>query len=188
MSTNNDALVAAWAEMDSPLGALRVVATAEGLRSVAFVAPGAGLPRRAAAAPLAATGPRDDAHPFVAGALAALRAYFVGGGDGAQLPPLDLRGTPMQRDVWNALLQIPAGTTRTYQQLADAVGRPRAVRAIGAAVGANPVGVLVPCHRVIGAKGALTGYAGGLDRKRWLLAHEGAMLPIDVRGGAFSRE
>ena len=76
--------------------------------------------------------------------------------------------------MWRALRDIPAGETRTYGQLAQAVGSPKAVRAVGLANGANPVGVIVPCHRVIGANGTLTGYAGGLERKRWLLAHETA--------------
>lgn len=83
-------------------------------------------------------------------------------------------GTDFQRMVWRALRAIPAGETRTYGQLAAAIGSPRAVRAAGLANGQNPVAVIVPCHRVIGANGALTGYAGGLERKRWLLVHEAA--------------
>jgi methylated-DNA-[protein]-cysteine S-methyltransferase len=87
------------------------------------------------------------------------------------------RGTPFQRDVWAALRTIPVGETISYAELARRVGRPGAFRAVGAANGQNPVGVVVPCHRVIAADGTLGGYAGGLDRKRWLLAHEGA--PVD---------
>jgi methylated-DNA-[protein]-cysteine S-methyltransferase len=85
-------------------------------------------------------------------------------------------GTDFQRTVWKALRAIPAGETRTYGQLAAAIGSPRAVRAAGLANGQNPVAVIVPCHRVIGANGTLTGYAGGLARKRWLLAHEGVAV------------
>jgi methylated-DNA-[protein]-cysteine S-methyltransferase len=85
-------------------------------------------------------------------------------------------GTDFQRSVWKALRDIPAGETRSYGQLAAAIGIPKAVRAVGLANGANPVGVIVPCHRVIGSGGKLTGYAGGLERKRWLLAHEAGRL------------
>lgn len=104
----------------------------------------------------------------------ALGAYFAG--DALALDALTTAtgGTDFQRQVWAALRRIPAGETRSYGQLAAAIGRPTAVRAVGLANGANPVGVIVPCHRVIGAGGALTGYAGGVERKRWLLAHERA--------------
>ncbi|WP_436356004.1 methylated-DNA--[protein]-cysteine S-methyltransferase [Brevundimonas sp. CEF1] len=105
---------------------------------------------------------------------AAVAAYF--GGDATALDGLPVRtgGTDFQRSVWAALRTIPAGETWSYGQLAHAIGKPSAVRAVGLANGANPVGVIVPCHRVVGANGTLTGYAGGLERKRWLLAHEGA--------------
>ena len=86
--------------------------------------------------------------------------------------PLDLRGTPFQQQVWQALRSIPYGETRSYMDIARAVGRPMASRAVGGAVGSNPVSIIVPCHRVIGANGTLTGYAGGLDRKRALLSLE----------------
>jgi len=89
--------------------------------------------------------------------------------------PLASRGTDFQRQVWQALRQIPVGSTWTYAQLARQVGRPQGAQAVGAANGANPWAILVPCHRVIGSDGGLVGYAGGLDRKRWLLAHEGAI-------------
>ena len=102
----------------------------------------------------------------------ALDAYFEG--DICALGSLRVaaRGTPFQEKVWQGLRAIPPGQTRSYGQLAAAIGRPGASRAVGAANHANPVGIVVPCHRVIGANGALTGYAGGLDRKRWLLEHE----------------
>lgn len=85
------------------------------------------------------------------------------------------RGSVFQREVWDVLRQIPFGRTMTYGEVATRVGRPGSARAIGAAVGRNPVGIVVPCHRVVGASGALTGYAGGLDRKKWLLDHERAV-------------
>lgn len=103
---------------------------------------------------------------------AAVEAWF--GGDLTALDGLKVRtnGTDFQRAVWAALRAIPAGETRTYGQLAEAIGSPKAVRAAGLANGQNPIAIIVPCHRVIGANGALTGYAGGLERKRWLLDHE----------------
>ena len=102
----------------------------------------------------------------------AVAAYFAG--DIAALEGLKVMtgGTEFQRAVWAALRDIPAGQTRTYGQLATAIGRPKAVRAAGLANGQNPVAVIVPCHRVIGANGTLTGFAGGLERKQWLLDHE----------------
>jgi methylated-DNA-[protein]-cysteine S-methyltransferase len=105
----------------------------------------------------------------------ALRRYF--GGDLAALDavPAELNGTPFQKAVWQALRRIPPGTTISYGELARRIGQPTSVRAVGAANGANPVAVIVPCHRVIGSNGTLTGYGGGLDRKRWLLAHEGVV-------------
>ena len=103
---------------------------------------------------------------------AAIAAYFAG--DRQALDGIAVRtgGTEFQRQVWAALRAIPAGETRSYGQLAAAIDRPKAVRAVGLANGSNPVGIIVPCHRVIGADGTLTGYAGGLERKKWLLAHE----------------
>ncbi|MBA4014016.1 MAG: methylated-DNA--protein-cysteine methyltransferase [Phenylobacterium sp.] len=105
---------------------------------------------------------------------AALDAYFAG-----ELSALDFitwrtGGTEFQRSVWSALCTIPAGETLTYKGLAERIGRPKAIRAVGLANGSNPVSIVVPCHRVIGADGTLTGYGGGLDRKHWLLSHEGA--------------
>ena len=102
----------------------------------------------------------------------ALTGYFDGDIDALTRIRIWEGGTPFERCVWGALRAIPAGTTRTYGQLATSLGRPTASRAVGRANGANPLGVVVPCHRVIGASGALTGYAGGLERKAWLLAHE----------------
>ena len=105
----------------------------------------------------------------------ALEAYFEG--DIAAIDAVDVEagGTAFQRAVWAALRRIPAGQTTSYGALASTIERPRAMRAVGLANGSNPIGVIVPCHRVIGASGALTGYGGGLARKQWLLEHEGAI-------------
>lgn len=104
---------------------------------------------------------------------AAVEAYFGGDVHALDRVKTATGGTDFQRTVWAALRAIPAGETRSYGQLAAAIGKPKAVRAAGLANGQNPIAVIVPCHRVIGANGTLTGYAGGLERKRWLLAHEG---------------
>ena len=101
-----------------------------------------------------------------------LDAYFDGRSADMPLPPLDMRGGDFERTVWTALLEIPAGTTTSYGAVARRIGNPSASRAVGLANGANPVPIIVPCHRVIGATGALTGYGGGLPRKIWLLDHE----------------
>ena len=103
----------------------------------------------------------------------AIEAWFNGDARALDGVAVKTGGTDFQRSVWAALRAIPHGQTRTYGQLAAAIGRPKAVRAAGLANGQNPVAVIVPCHRVIGANGTLTGYAGGLERKRWLLRHEG---------------
>jgi len=105
-----------------------------------------------------------------------IRAYFAGEFAALDDIAVDGGGTTFQRKVWNALREIPAGATKSYSELAAAVGRPNAVRAVGMINGRNPISIVVPCHRVIGKDGSLTGYGGGLDRKRWLLQHEGALL------------
>jgi methylated-DNA-[protein]-cysteine S-methyltransferase len=105
-----------------------------------------------------------------------LVAYFTGDLTAIDRIPVETGGTRFQRDVWAALRSIVPGTTVSYGALAQKIGRPQAVRAVGLANGANPVAIVVPCHRVIGADASLTGYGGGLDRKRWLLSHEGALF------------
>lgn len=115
--------------------------------------------------------PTDPAQRWIAQATAELAAYWRGEAVRFAVP-LDLHGTPFQRAVWSALLQVAHGHTSTYGALARAVGRPAAARAVGAAVGRNPVSVIVPCHRIVGGDGSLTGYAGGLPRKQALLALE----------------
>ena len=106
----------------------------------------------------------------------ALEAYFAGEFDAIAALPFATAGTAFQRAAWAALRTIPPGVTRSYGEQAAAIGRPKAVRAVGLANGANPIAIATPCHRVIGANGSLTGFGGGLDRKRWLLMHEGAIL------------
>lgn len=107
------------------------------------------------------------------GLTQAMSAYFTGDLGVINRLPVETGGTPFQRTVWAALRDIPCGTTVSYAELARRIGRPAAVRAVGLANGANPVGIVVPCHRVVGSNGTLTGYGGGIERKRWLLAHEG---------------
>jgi methylated-DNA-[protein]-cysteine S-methyltransferase len=102
----------------------------------------------------------------------AMKRYFAGDLSVIDKLPVKTAGTPFQREVWKALRAIPCGKTLSYGQLAKQIGRPAAVRAVGLANGSNPIGVVVPCHRVIGANGSLTGYGGGMERKRWLLDHE----------------
>lgn len=110
--------------------------------------------------------------PAVSGIL---DRYFQGEIAALDTVPVELNGTPFQKTVWQALRRIAGGTTISYAELAKRIGQPAAVRAVGTANGANPVAVIVPCHRVIGSNGRLTGYGGGLDRKYWLLEHEGVV-------------
>lgn len=114
--------------------------------------------------------------PAPSPARRALEAYLAGELSALDDLAVETGGTPFQRQVWAGLRQIPLGQTLSYAGLAQRIGRPKAVRAVGLANGANPVGIVVPCHRVIGASGALTGYAGGVERKAWLLRHEGALI------------
>jgi O-6-methylguanine DNA methyltransferase len=121
--------------------------------------------------------PRNPSNPMVAEAIRQLRAYF--GGELTRFDlPLDLRGTSFQLRVWQALQEIPYGATCSYMQLATAIGAPRAVRAVGAANGSNPIPIVVPCHRVIGSGGKLVGYGGGLPLKRLLLDLEAGRMRI----------
>jgi methylated-DNA-[protein]-cysteine S-methyltransferase len=106
------------------------------------------------------------------GVTAEVARYFAGDLEAIDRIRVATGGTAFQREVWQALRKIPCGSTTSYSELARSIGRPAAVRAVGLANGANPVAVVVPCHRVIGANGSLTGYGGGIDRKRWLLDHE----------------
>ena len=114
--------------------------------------------------------------PLGGAPAAALRRYFAGDLDALDAIEIDTGGTPFQQSVWRALRRIPPGTTWSYARLAKEIGRPSSVRAVAGANGANPVSIVIPCHRVIGSDGSLTGYGGGLARKSWLLAHERALL------------
>ncbi|HSM20694.1 MAG TPA: methylated-DNA--[protein]-cysteine S-methyltransferase [Rubrivivax sp.] len=156
---------AAQAALDTPLGPLRLAATEHGLAGAWFDGQ--------AHHPGELDAPWDPAQPHLALAGRELQAYFQGRAR-AFTVPLDLAGTPFQAAVWQALRDIPCGQLLSYGELACRVGRPQAMRAVGAAVGRNPVSVIVPCHRVVGSDGSLTGYAGGLERKRALLAQEAA--------------
>jgi methylated-DNA-[protein]-cysteine S-methyltransferase len=153
---------------ESPLGTMLLAATDDGLAGVWFVGQRHSPDTR---------GWREDpAHPVLREAVAQLTAYYAGERSGFDLP-LDLSaGTPFQQSVWDALRAIPSGGTTSYAELARRLGKPQAARAIGAAVGRNPVSVVVPCHRVLGTDGTLTGYAGGLERKTALLQLEGALV------------
>jgi methylated-DNA-[protein]-cysteine S-methyltransferase len=112
----------------------------------------------------------------------AMKSYFAGELGSIDELPVRTAGTSFQREVWHALRQIPCGTTVSYGKLAERIGRPQAVRAVGLANGANPIGVVVPCHRVIGSDGSLTGYGGGIERKRWLLQHEQGQVMLREPG------
>lgn len=117
----------------------------------------------------------DSSGAVPAHVVAQVTEYFSGKRQTFDLE-LAPRGTPFQLAVWNALLAIPYGDTISYAELARRIGKPAAIRAVGSANGANPIPVIIPCHRVIGSNGSLTGYGGGIERKQWLLAHEGRRL------------
>lgn len=129
----------------------------------------------------------DDGGAAASPAVRALERYFAGELHALDALPVASGGSTFQRGVWRALRDIPVGATISYAELALRVGRPTAFRAVGLANGANPIGIVVPCHRVVGSDGSLTGYGGGIERKRWLLAHEGALtaereLALAARG------
>ena len=111
----------------------------------------------------------------------AIGNYFAGELAAIDSLPVQTSGTLFQREVWSALRKIPCGTTISYGKLAGQIGQPAAVRAVGLANGSNPVGVIVPCHRVIGSNGSLTGYGGGIERKRWLLEHESKFQRFELQ-------
>jgi len=156
----------AQTRLDTPLGPVTVATTARGLGGLWFDGqahhPG----------PLCA--PEQADQRWLALARDQLTSYWRDGHSALFSVPLDTGGTAFQQAVWQALCRIPAGDTDRYGEIAARLGRPAAARAVGAAVGRNPVSIIVPCHRVLGSLGALTGYAGGLDRKRDLLRREGA--------------
>ena len=148
-------------EIPTQIGTIGYSVTSRGLARVTF-------------GTIAAESSADPAAPAMQRRVeAALRRYFAGDASAIDDVPVDLAGTPFQKKVWNALRRIPAGETKSYGEVARMIGRPTASRAVGAANRANPVPIVVPCHRVIAADGSLHGYGGRLDRKAWLLKHEG---------------
>jgi len=167
-------LVLARAIVATPLGDMLALASDTGLCALEFKGPRERLTRLEAR--LRRHFPPHDIvdreTPTIGAARAWLREYFDGTRVDANAVPLDMRGADFEVRVWAALRTIPPGTTTSYGAIATALGSPGASRAVGAANGANPVAIIVPCHRVIGASGSLTGYGGGLDRKTWLLDHE----------------
>ena len=152
------------AQYGSPLGVLQLVASDDGLRAVLWPVDGEAL-----RVPLPDT--TEAPHPVLEQTAAQLDEYFASERRSFDLP-LDLCGTEFQCDVWKSLADIEFGTTATYGEQAARLGRPKAVRAVGAANGKNPVSIVLPCHRVVGSNGKLTGFAGGLVAKRFLLDHE----------------
>ena len=148
--------------VESPVGRLTLVATDDGLRALLFAGDAKRYRRELAKLE------EDSAHPVLAAAAGQLDEYFSGARRRFDLP-LALQGTGFQKQVWRELTRIPYGKTRSYGEIAERLGSPGSCRAVGAANGRNPVAVVVPCHRVIGADGSLTGFGGGLDRKEYLL-------------------
>lgn len=150
--------------LPSPVGTLTLAASDTGLIAILWENERPGRVR------LGGLVDRRD-HPILIETARQLAAYFAGISTTFTVP-LDFRGSDFQRSVWAALLAIPHGETRSYGEIARAIGRPGAARAVGAANGRNPISIIAPCHRVIGGSGGLTGFAGGLEAKRWLLDHE----------------
>ncbi len=150
--------------MDTPVGPITIVASDDGVRAILWPGDDAGR------VPLSAVTP-DPEHPVIAATVVQLGEYFDGDREEFDLP-LDPVGTDFQQSAWMALRAIPYGTTVSYGEQAARMGDRRKARAVGAANGRNPISIVVPCHRVVGANGALTGFAGGIDTKAWLLDHE----------------
>jgi methylated-DNA-[protein]-cysteine S-methyltransferase len=159
-----DFMSLAYKVMQSPVGDLKLVASDEGLVAILWQND---KPSRVRLNQLV----EDTTHPILLDTERELGEYFAGKRKSFSIP-LDMRGTPFQKNVWHALLAIPFGETRSYGQLAKQLGNPQAMRAVGAANGRNPISIIVPCHRVIGSSGKLTGFAGGLETKAQLLSLE----------------
>jgi len=174
--------MAYFAVLETPVGPLFVGGSDQGVHVIKF------LDQRESQAALvdeveaAAGEPASEGGPASEEAVRQLREYFAGERSDFELP-LSPRGTPFQLQVWRALCSIPPGETTSYGAIASAVGKPSASRAVGAANGRNPISIVVPCHRVIGANGTLTGYGGGLERKAWLLNHETSAGSLLVGAG-----
>ena len=174
-ATNNDTspdTSLSFTMMDSPLGVLRLVASNVGLRAVLW--PSDDPARVPLGIVIEAADPTD--HPVLAAAVNQLGEYFAGDRRNFDLP-LEPIGTDFQQSAWIALRAIPYGETVSYGEQAAAMGDKRKARAVGAANGRNPISIIVPCHRVVGSNGSLTGFAGGLPSKQWLLEHESTTAP-----------
>jgi methylated-DNA-[protein]-cysteine S-methyltransferase len=162
-----------WTDcLSTPIGMMMIAADAEGKLRAALFTEEEEVIRRQLRLQAGKQGfnlePARNPH----GLTEAISNYFAAELGAIDALPVETGGTPFQREVWRALREIPCGSTTSYGKLAERIGRPSAVRAVGLANGANPVAVVVPCHRVIGSNGSLTGYGGGMERKRWLLDHE----------------
>ncbi|HEX9894089.1 MAG TPA: methylated-DNA--[protein]-cysteine S-methyltransferase [Gemmatimonadales bacterium] len=159
-----------WMEIPSPVGPLRLTSEGAGLTGV-YLSPDRYAPREFSESA------RGES-PVLIEAARQLDGYFAGQRQAFELP-LAPAGTEFQHRVWTGLLRIPYGQTISYLELARRLGDERAVRAVGAANGRNPVSIIIPCHRVVGSNGSLVGYGGGLERKRWLLRHEVSHAALD---------
>ena len=161
-------------DIDSPIGQIAIAAADGRLVALEFAESAARMERDLAVryGNVDLVWQRD---PF--GVRRYIEAYLAGELGALEAIEVDPGGTPFQRRVWTALRRIPAGRTITYAEMARTIGRPTAQRAVGAANGRNPVSIVIPCHRMVGTDGTLTGYGGGLARKRWLLEHESATVP-----------
>jgi methylated-DNA-[protein]-cysteine S-methyltransferase len=167
-------MIVSRAVLRTPLGDMLALDSGEGLCALEFTGPEKRLPRLQARLrrwfPPHEIADRDT--PTIGRTRAWLEAYFAGAGAETDDLQLDMRGAAFEKQVWVALRAIPAGETTSYGAIAKALGSAGASRAVGAANGANPIAIIIPCHRVIGSSGSLTGYGGGLERKTWLLDHE----------------
>lgn len=160
MKAHLQSLPMQYAYYPSPIGLIEVGATSDALVTLYFVEE----PRQ-----------QSSGSPLLTTVIQQLGEYFAGTRTMFDLP-LNFQGTAFQRQVWQQLLTVPYGQTLAYQEIANALGNPKAVRAVGAANGQNPISIIAPCHRIIGSNGSLIGYGGGLWRKEWLLKHEGFLL------------
>lgn len=147
-----------YSTYESPLGTLTLTSNKDALLGLSFISE---------------IREKQERNPVLEMAIQQLDAYFKGTLQQFTVP-FELQGTAFQKTVWEALCTIPYGTVVSYQDIAIAIGNPKAVRAVGMANNKNPISIIIPCHRVIGKQGSLTGYAGGLDKKQWLLSHERA--------------
>ena len=166
MSSRVEQPAMSWAQLDSPIGCLTIICDGEGIREIRFANNSAALLAEC-----------ESNSEYLNPALEQLSAYFEGRLTTFDLP-LSLHGSRFQQAVWAQLQTVAHGTTASYGEVAAALGKSKAARAVGMANNKNPIPIIIPCHRIIGSKGALTGYAGGLDSKRWLLRHEG----VGIRG------